>query len=230
MSDADAEHPPLPLVMTLAALTVVSGFIDAVSFLGLGHVFTANMTGNVLLIGFAAAGAAGFSVTASLCALGAFLVGAIAGGRLARHVRPLRKLLLVAMVMEATCTTASAVIAGTVPAIGSGWPRYAVLVLLAGAVGLRNSAVRRVGVPDMSTTVLTSTLTGLASRSRLAGGTNPHARLGTTSVVSMFGGALVGAVLVLHAGATWSLGVAAGIVTVTAVFFYRTVPFEVSAP
>jgi hypothetical protein len=46
----------------------------------------------------------------------------------------------------------------------------------------------------------------------------------------MFGGALVGAVLVLHAGATWSLGVAAGIVTVTAVFFYRTVPFEVSAP
>jgi len=93
-----------------------------------------------------------------------------------------------------------------------------------------NSAVRRVGVPDMSTTVLTTTLTGLASRSRLAGGTNPHARLGTTSVVSMFGGALVGAVLVLHAGATWSLGVAAGIVAVTAVFFSRTVPLEVSGP
>jgi uncharacterized membrane protein YoaK (UPF0700 family) len=134
------------------------------------------------------------------------------------------------MVMEAACTTATAVIAGTVPSIGSGWPRYVVLALLAGAVGLRNSAVRRVGVPDMSTTVLTTTLTGLASRSRLAGGRNPHARLGTTSVVSMFGGALVGAVLVLHAGATWSLGVAAGIVTVTAVFFRRTVPFEVSPP
>ena len=48
------DHPPLPLVVTLAALTVVSGFVDAVSFLGLGHVFTANMTGNVVLIGFAA--------------------------------------------------------------------------------------------------------------------------------------------------------------------------------
>jgi uncharacterized membrane protein YoaK (UPF0700 family) len=226
---SDPDHPPPPLVATLAALTVVSGFIDAVSFLGLGHVFTANMTGNVLLIGFAAAGAPGFSVTASLCALGAFLVGALAGGRLARHVRPERKLLLVAMVIEAACTAATAVIAGTVPAIGSGWPRYVVLALLAGAVGLRNSAVRRVGVPDMSTTVLTTTLTGLASRSRLAGGANPHARLGTTSVVSMFGGALVGAVLVLHAGATWSLAVAAGIVSVTAFFFSRNVPLDVTS-
>ena len=61
---------------------------------------------------------------------------------------------------------AAAIIAGTVPAIHSGWPRYVVLALLAGAVGLRNAAVRRVGVPDMSTTVLTTTLTGIASRSR----------------------------------------------------------------
>jgi hypothetical protein len=82
----------------------------------------------------------------------------------------------------------------------------------------------------MSTTVLTTTLTGLASRSRLAGGTNPHPRLGTTSVVCMFGGALVGAVLVLHAGATWSLGIAAGIVIATAVFYFRQVPVELTAP
>jgi uncharacterized membrane protein YoaK (UPF0700 family) len=221
---SEPEHPPPALVVTLAALTVVSGFIDAVSFLGLGHVFTANMTGNVLLIGFAAAGAAGFSVTASLCALGAFLVGAVVGGRLALRFRAVRKLLLVAMVVEAACTAAAATVAGTVPTVGSGWPRYTVIALLAGAVGLRNSAVRRMGVPDMSTTVLTTTLTGLASRSRLAGGTNPHPRLGTTSVVCMFGGALVGAVLVLHAGATWSLGIAAGVVTVTAVFYSREVP------
>lgn len=227
---SDSEHPPPALAVTLAALTVVSGFIDAVSFLGLGHVFTANMTGNVLLIGFAAAGAAGFSLTASLCALGAFLFGAVAGGRLALRFRPLRNLLLVAMVIEATCTTAAATVAGTVPAVGSGWPRYTVIALLAGGVGLRNSAVRRMGVPDMSTTVLTTTLTGLASRSRLAGGTNPHSRLGTTSVVCMFGGALVGAVLVLHAGATWSLGVAAGILAATAVYFSREVPVELTAP
>jgi uncharacterized membrane protein YoaK (UPF0700 family) len=220
------DHPPPPLVVTLAALTVVSGFVDAVSFLGLGHVFTANMTGNVVLIGFAAAGAPGFSVAASLSAVGAFLAGAVAGGRVAQRVRLPRDLLLVAMAIEVSCTAAAAIVAGTVPSIGVGWPRYTVIALLAGAMGLRNSAVRRMGVPDMSTTVLTTTLTGLASGSRLAGGSNPHARLGTTSVLSMFGGALVGAILVLHAGATWALSIAAGLVAATAIYFYREAPLE----
>ena len=68
---SEPDRPPPPLVVTLAALTVVSGFVDAVSFLGLGHVFTANMTGNLVLIGFAAAGAPGFSMAANLSALGA---------------------------------------------------------------------------------------------------------------------------------------------------------------
>ena len=220
------DRPPQPLVVTLAALTVVSGFVDAVSFLGLGHVFTANMTGNVVLIGFAAAGAPGFSMAASLCALGSFLVGAFLGGRSLQKVTSPRRLLLVAMAIEAACTSAAAVVAAVVTAIGTGWPRFTVIALLAVAMGLRNAAVRHIGVPDMSTTVLTTTLTGLASGSRLAGGTNPHARLGTTSVVSMFFGALVGAVLVLHAGATWSLVVAAGIVATTAVFFSREAPLE----
>src|ERR1700734_711634 len=97
---SEPRRPPPPLVITLAALTVVSGFIDAVSFLGLGHVFTANMTGNVVLLGFAAAGAPGFSMGASLCALGFFVAGALVGGRLARLVRPVHKLLLLAMVIE----------------------------------------------------------------------------------------------------------------------------------
>jgi hypothetical protein len=74
--------------------------------------------------------------------------------------------------------------------------------------------------------VLTTTLTGLASGSLLAGGGNPYPRLGLTSVASMFGGALVGALLVLHAGTTWSLGIAAGIVVAAAVFFYREAPLE----
>jgi uncharacterized membrane protein YoaK (UPF0700 family) len=226
---SEPSRPPPPLVVTLAALTVVSGFVDAVSFLGLGHVFTANMTGNVVLLGFAAAGAPGFSMAASLCALAAFVVGAVAGGRLARRVQTLRNLLLVAMVIEAACTAVAAVVAGVVPTIGSGWPRYAIIALLAVAVGQRNAAVRRVGVPDMSTTVLTTALTGLASNSLLAGGTNPHAQLARTTILCMFGGALVGAVLVLHAGATWSLGVAAGIVAVTAIFYSREVPVELTS-
>ncbi len=223
---SEPDRPPPPLVVTLALLTVVSGFVDAVSFLGLGHVFTANMTGNVVLIGFAAAGAPGFSVAASLTALGCFLAGAVAGGRLARRVDLQRTLLRVVMTIEATCVAAAAVVAGAVPAIGEGWPRFTVIGLLAAGMGTRNAAVRRIGVRDMSTSVLTTTLTGLASDSSLAGGTNPNARLASTTVLSMFGGALVGAILVLHAGATWSLSIAAGVVVVTAVYFSRTAPLE----
>ena len=218
---SEPDRPPQPLIVTLAALTVVSGFLDAVSFLGLGHVFIANMTGNVVLIGFAAAGAPGFSFLASLCALGFFLGGAVMGGRIAQRVQPHRTLMLLVMTMEAAFTTAAAVIAGTVPAIDAGWPRFTVIALLAFAVGLRNAAVRRLRVPDMTTTVLTTTLTGLASDSSLAGGTNPNASNRITSFVSQFGGALVGALLVLHVGAAWSLGVAAAIVVGAAVFFYR---------
>jgi uncharacterized membrane protein YoaK (UPF0700 family) len=223
---SEPDRPPQPLVVTLAALTVVSGFVDAVSFLGLGHVFTANMTGNVALIGFAAAGAPGFSVAASLCALGAFLAGAVLGGRMVHKISPQRSLLLVVMVMEAGCTSAATIVSGTVATIGTGWPRFTIIALLAVGIGTRNAAVRHIGVPDMSTTVLTTTLTRLASGSPLAGGGNPHARLGLTSVISLFGGALGGALLVLHAGTTWSLGIATGIVVAAAVFFYREAPLE----
>ncbi len=224
---SEPDRPPQPLIVTLAGLTVVSGVLDAVSFLGLGHVFIANMTGNVVLIGFAAAGAPGFSFTASLCALGCFLGGAVMGGRLAQRVRPHRSLMLLVMTVEAVLTATAAIVAGNVAAIGTGWPRFTVIALLAVGVGQRNAAVRRLKVPDMSTTVLTTTLTGLASDSSLAGGANPNASRRITSVVSQFGGALVGALLVLHVGAAWSLAAAAGIVVCTAVYFYR---FSGAAP
>src|SRR3712207_3247055 len=70
------------LPATLMALTVVTGLVDAVSFLGLGRVFTANMTGNVVFLAFAVAGAPGLSIPRSLASLIAFLAGAAIGGRL----------------------------------------------------------------------------------------------------------------------------------------------------
>ena len=71
-----------PLVPMMVALTFVTGVVDAASYLKLGHVFVANMTGNVVFLGFALAGAPGLSAATSLVALGSFLVGALAGGRL----------------------------------------------------------------------------------------------------------------------------------------------------
>ena len=75
---ADPAHGPLPALMLV--LTVLTGVVDAVSILSLGRVFVANMTGNVVFVGFALAGASGFSLSASLSALAGFLVGAAAGG------------------------------------------------------------------------------------------------------------------------------------------------------
>src|SRR6267142_3585066 len=63
-------------------MTAVTGLVDAVSFLSLGRVFTANMTGNVVLLAFATARVPGLSIARSLTALSAFLVGAIFGGRI----------------------------------------------------------------------------------------------------------------------------------------------------
>src|SRR5262245_14004621 len=81
---ADPVHGPLPLL--LLGLTVVTGIVDAVSIIALGRVFVANMTGNVVFVGFAIAGVPGFSLAASLLGLLGFLVGAGAGGRLIEWV------------------------------------------------------------------------------------------------------------------------------------------------
>src|SRR2546430_1134943 len=70
-------------VIALLTLTVVTGLIDAVSYLRLGRVFVANMTGNVVFLGFSVQPHSGLSAAASLIAIGGFVVGSFSGGRLA---------------------------------------------------------------------------------------------------------------------------------------------------
>src|SRR5215813_10564145 len=95
----DPRNGPLPLLLIL--LTIVTGLVDAVSYLALGHVFVANMTGNVVFLGFAVADAEDFSVPASLTAIAAFLFGALAGGRLsAWHGAHRGRLLAATLVIE----------------------------------------------------------------------------------------------------------------------------------
>jgi len=99
--------PPL-----LILLTVVTGVVDALAYLRLGHVFVANMTGNVVFLGFAAAGAAGLSVPGSLLALGFFLCGGVAAGRLAGRLGDDRRhVLQVAVAVELVLATAAVVVA-----------------------------------------------------------------------------------------------------------------------
>src|ERR1700723_3874314 len=79
LPDRDSKFGPLPPI--LLTLTVVTGLVDSFSYLTLGHVFVANMTGNVVFLAFALVGAHGFSIPASIAALVAFGVGALIGGR-----------------------------------------------------------------------------------------------------------------------------------------------------
>src|SRR2546428_12418657 len=74
----EVKHGPLPPL--LVAMTLVTGLVDAFSYLVLGHVFVANMTGTIVFLAFALAGASGFSILASLEALGAFILGSFGGG------------------------------------------------------------------------------------------------------------------------------------------------------
>jgi uncharacterized membrane protein YoaK (UPF0700 family) len=196
---ADGE-PGRLLLATLILLTVISGLIDAVSYLGLGHVFTANMTGNVVLLGFAAAGASGFSAPACLTSLGAFVLGAAAAGRTARQLGSRRHLLAVAMTTEAVATGAAAAVAFAVSEVSAGWARFTIIAVLAFGMGVRNATIRRLAVPDLTTTVLTMTLTGLAADSALAGGDNRLAARRAAAAAAMLAGAIAGASAFLHSG------------------------------
>ncbi|MFI1863923.1 YoaK family protein [Streptomyces jumonjinensis] len=190
---APGDHGVLPPL--LLALTFVTGLVDAVSYLGLGHVFVANMTGNVVFLGFALAGDRELSAVASLLAVGAFLTGALAGGRLpvSPAGRPLR---LFALLVGAHAV----LVAGALAADLAGASAYALVVLLAFGMGLQNTVVRRMAVPDFTTTVLTLTLTGLAADRP---GAATVRRL--ASVVAMFLGALAGGLLQIHHGSAAAL-------------------------
>jgi uncharacterized membrane protein YoaK (UPF0700 family) len=205
------------LLGVLLVLTLLSGLIDGVCYLGLGRVFTANMTGNVVILGFAAAGAPGFSVTASLTSLALFLAGAVCGGRISGRFSRRSRLLATAVGLEATFVAAAAVVAFAASAVSTGWGRYTTIALLAFAMGIRNAVIRRLTIPDMTTTVLTMTLTGLAADSSLAGGSNPHAGRRVGAVLAMLIGAVVGAALFLHRGAGLPLAIGAGAAAITAV-------------
>ncbi|MEU9168947.1 YoaK family protein [Streptomyces sp. NPDC048420] len=213
----DPEARGLRLVVVLLGLTVVSGLIDAVSYLGLEHVFTANMTGNVVVLGFAAAGAPGFSVLHNLTSLGFYVVGAVAGGRSAIWLGAgsRRTWARLALATEAVLLGAAAVVFFT--ALDATATVYTLIAVTALAMGLRNATVRRLGVPDLTTTVLTMTLTGLAADSRVGGGSGSRSPRRTASVIAMAAGAALGAWLVLHHGLGVSLAVAAGLVAVLAV-------------
>jgi uncharacterized membrane protein YoaK (UPF0700 family) len=201
---------------------VVTGLVDATSYLKLGHVFVANMTGNVVFLGFGIAGAGGVSIWASLTALGSFLVGGVVGGRIGtRWLNDRGRHLTATTTTELLLVTGGLVIAAlSSHEIGTA-SRYAVIVLLAIAMGIQNTAARRLAVADLTTTVLTMTLTGIAADATLAGGHGSKFGRRALSVAAMLLGALIGGLLVLKVDNPAPLALAVGLLVIVSFFTYR---------
>jgi uncharacterized membrane protein YoaK (UPF0700 family) len=212
----DLNHP---LTRALLALTFTTGLVDGASYLGLGHVFTANMTGNIVLLGFGIAGGYNLPVLAPIISLLAFLVGAGIGGILALHYSKRHHIhAATALAIEAVMLAAVAVFAAIKTPHTGHTTGYVVIAMMALAMGVRNATVRKIAVSDLTTTVLTMTLTGLAAELPLAGGTGKGSLRRVVAVATMLIGALVGA-LELKSSFALVVGTAAVIAALTWIFY-----------
>ncbi|CDO34940.1 YoaK family protein [Novosphingobium sp. KN65.2] len=221
-SPSPSSSNALPRLLLL--LSATTGLVDAASVLGLGKVFTANMTGNVVFLGFAAAGTSGFRFGPALLALAAFMTGAWGAGKLGRvqSARPLGQWLIRAAITEATLLWAAALVALTID-VEAQAPEPAVLTVIAltgFAMGLRNATVRQLKVPDLTTTVLTLTITGIAADQTGRSTPNFPRRFG--AVLAIFAGAAIGALLLRTGGLACPLALAGLIVLGATIAFLRS--------
>jgi uncharacterized membrane protein YoaK (UPF0700 family) len=206
-------------VTALLLLTFATGLVDAVSVLVLGHVFVANMTGNVIFLGFWFATRSGVDLLAAVVAFGSFLAGTIVGGRLARHLDvKVRRWLVTALGIEVVLLLTLSMLAGAGVLAYHGGGRLILIAGLAISFGIQNATARQFGVPELSTTVLTQTIVGIGFDSRLAGGTGHRERLRYGVVLTMFSGAVVGATLTVWTVAP-IIAIAAAAVAASAAIF-----------
>ncbi|RDG38434.1 DUF1275 domain-containing protein [Streptomyces corynorhini] len=183
-------------VGALLVMTFATGLVDAVSFLRLGHVFVANMTGNVVFLGFSLARGTGLPVLAPIVAMTAFVLGAFGGGRLSKAFgdRPRHWIGGAFAVQAAGLALTSVLLATGTPRPEGRWVLL-VIALLGACSGLQNATVRLLAPRDLTTTVLTQTLTALTAESVLGAGTGARPQRRIASVLAMFAGAAAGALL-----------------------------------
>lgn len=201
-----------PLTLALLALTFGSGMVDAISYLGLGRVFTANMTGNVVLLGFGIARSGGLPVLQPIVSLGSFALGAGIGGLLGAKVADRHTIHLgVAWSLQAALITCATILAAALHLHAGSASRDVVIGTLALAMGLQTATARRLAVPDLPTTVVTQTLTGLVADSRLFGASGRGTVRRGSAVTAMLAGAVAGALL-LKASLVLALALTGGLI------------------
>jgi uncharacterized membrane protein YoaK (UPF0700 family) len=211
---------PLKLQLMLA-LTFSTGVVDAVGYLGLDRVFTGNMTGNVVLLGMALTGTTNLPILRPVLALLFFFAGATVSGRvLRRHAGPWTPQVTGLLWVVAGVLAAVAILL----AVAGQSPHGAIGTIATSALGLgmgmQAALARRLQVADVTTVVVTSTLTGLAADSWWAGGSSALWRRRAGAIALIMAGAGVGALaLLIHVSV--GVGVSAAITAVVAVLGHR---------
>ncbi|OBB87581.1 hypothetical protein A5760_25115 [Mycobacterium colombiense] len=183
-------------VAALLLLTFATGLADSISILALGHVFVANMTGNVIFLGFWLAPSTTIDLTAVAVALPTFICTTIVSGRLSRHFGPrTRSWITTVLATEIVLLVALAILAGAGVLRYQANSKLIMIGMLAVTFGLQHSSARQFGIQELSTTVLTSTIVSLGLDSHLAGGTGERQRLRIGVVATMCAGAFFGATM-----------------------------------
>ncbi|WP_245154869.1 YoaK family protein [Nocardioides sp. 1609] len=198
-------------------LTFGTGVVDAVGYLGLDRVFTGNMTGNVVILGMALVGADDLPVLGPLLALGGFMAGAALGGRVLRRAAGAWTGLTTALFATvAVLVLALAVVLFAVGDHPGRWVEITVTTVLGAAMGVQAATARFIAVKDVTTVVVTSTITGLAADSTLGSGKGGGSGRRLLAVVLILAGAAAGAALLRwHLGAGLVLsGVVVAVATV----------------
>jgi uncharacterized membrane protein YoaK (UPF0700 family) len=183
-------------VAALLLLTFATGLADSLSILVLGHVFVANMTGNVIFLGFWLAPRTSIDLTAVAVALPTFVTTTILSGRLSRHfgIRT-RPWITTVLATEIVLLVTLSILAGTGVLHYHDNTKLIIIGFLAVTFGLQHSSARQFGIKELSTTVLTSTIVSLGMDSRLSGGTGERQKLRFTVVFTMCAGAFLGATM-----------------------------------
>ncbi len=177
-------------------LTFATGLADSISILVLGHVFVANMTGNVIFLGFWLAPKTSIDLTAVVVALPTFVCSTILSGRLSRHfAERTRPWITTVLATEIVLLVGLSILAGAGVLRYHDNTKLVMIGILAVTFGLQHSTARQFGIQELSTTVLTSTIVSLGLDSHLAGGSGERERLRFSVIFTMCAGAFLGAAM-----------------------------------
>ncbi|WP_188743969.1 DUF1275 family protein [Agromyces bauzanensis] len=201
----------------MLALTFSTGVIDAVGYLGLDRVFTGNMTGNIVILGMALTGADGLPIAGPVLALAGFMFGAAVAGRLLRDLAAgwsLRTTVVFAIVALVLVASGAVMITLDDPAQPV---LLAVTTALGLAMGAQAGAARHIAVKDVTTVVVTSTITGLAADSVFGSRVEAHPWRRRAGAIALIGAGAAAGALALNAHIALGVAISAVITIVVTI-------------